>query len=54
MSIKDRWKEIKWFTKTSVSYMTGVYSENKFINLLYVIPELPYTYYLYLKHKKEL
>jgi len=49
MTIKDRYNDIKWFIKTSISYMTGVYSKNKYLNLLYVIPQLPFRYYQYLK-----
>jgi len=48
-SIKSRLKNILNFSKDSISYMDGVYSSNKFINLLYIIPQLPYRYYLYLK-----
>jgi len=49
MSIKDRYNDIKWFTITSIGYMNGVYSNNKYINLLYILPQLPFRYYKYLK-----
>jgi len=48
-SIRKRLKNILDFSKDSISYMDGVYSSNKFINLLYIIPQIPYRYYLYLK-----